>query len=108
MTTFDKREKAFEDKFAHDLEFQFKATARRNKLFGLWAAKQMNLQGGAAEDYALSVVQADFELPGDHDVLQKVMHDFARAGLTLTAEEVELHMHNLLIDAKEQMFGEIS
>jgi len=35
MTTFDDRENAFENKFAHDAEMQFKADARRNKLLGL-------------------------------------------------------------------------
>jgi hypothetical protein len=34
MTTFDDRENAFEAKFAHDAEMQFKAEARRNKLLG--------------------------------------------------------------------------
>ena len=43
MTTFDDRERAFETKFAHDEEMRFRLIARRNKLLGMWAAKQMNL-----------------------------------------------------------------
>ena len=52
MTTFDKRKEGFESKFARDEELRFKATARRNKLLGLWAAEKMGLQGPQAEDYA--------------------------------------------------------
>ena len=61
MTTFDKREEAFEKQFAHDEELKFKATARRNKLLGLWAAEKLGLTGAEADSYALSVVMVDFE-----------------------------------------------
>ena len=72
MTTFDKREEGFEKKFAHDEELRFKASARRNKLFGLWAAEKLGLTGDAANAYAKDVVMADFEEAGDNDVLKKV------------------------------------
>jgi len=36
MSSFDDRGDAFENKYAHDAEMQFKAEARRNKLLGLW------------------------------------------------------------------------
>ena len=68
MTTFDKRQEGFEAKFAHDEELKFKATARRNKLLGLWAAEKLGLSGVEAEAYAMSVVKADFQEPGDEDV----------------------------------------
>src|ERR1700689_5209331 len=73
MTTFDKREEAFEQKFAHDEELRFKATARRNKLLGLWAAEKLGLKGSEADSYALSVVMADLE--SGHDVAQKIRKD---------------------------------
>ena len=69
MTTFDDREKAFEKKFEHDQDLQFKATARKNKLLGLWAAGLMGKSGADAEAYAKEVVVADFEKPGDSDVI---------------------------------------
>src|SRR5471032_3419397 len=72
MTTFDKREEGFEKKFAHDEELLFKASARRNKLLGLWAAEKLGLSGPAAEAYAKEVVMADFEEPGDQDVFRKI------------------------------------
>jgi len=75
MTTFDDRERAFESKFAHDQEMQFKAEARRNKLLGLWAAERMGLSGDEADAYAKSVIIADFEEAGDEDVYRKVAGD---------------------------------
>ena len=74
-TTFDDRERAFEAKFAHDLEMQFKAVARRNKMLGLWAAELLGRSGQAAEDYAMEVIRADFEEAGHDDVFRKVAHD---------------------------------
>ena len=81
MTTFDKREEGFEKKFAHDEELRFKAMARRNKLLGLWAAEKLGLTGTAAEDYAKSVVKADFEEAGDDDGVASMdgHHDFEQA-----------------------------
>ena len=81
MTTFDNRENAFENKFAHDAELAFKVVARRNKLLGLWAAEQLGLAGEAAETYARSVVAADLEEAGDEDVIRKLMADLAGVGI---------------------------
>jgi hypothetical protein len=80
MTSFDDRRDAFEKKFAHDEELRFKATARRNKRFGLWAAEQLGKTGAEAEAYAKSVVVADFQEAGDEDVLRKVRDDLQAAG----------------------------
>jgi hypothetical protein len=104
MTTFDDREQAFEKKFAHDAEMQFKAAARRAKLLGLWAAEKMGLSGAEAEDYARSVVIADLEEAGDDDVLRKVAADLADRGVS--AQEVRAKMDELLAVAKEQVFNE--
>ena len=69
MTTFDDRQKTFEKKFERDQDLQFKVNARRNKLLGLWAAGVMGKSGTEAEGYAKEVVVADFENPGDSDVV---------------------------------------
>ncbi|MFN3855461.1 MAG: DUF1476 domain-containing protein [Phreatobacter sp.] len=103
MTTFDKREEGFEKKFAHDEELRFKATARRNKLLGLWAAEKLGKTGEAAEAYAKSVVLADFEEPGDDDVVKKVMADFAAAGVTQSEHQVRRTMDELMAVAIEQV-----
>ena len=100
MTTFDDRENAFENKFAHDAEMQFKADARRNKLLGLWAACLMGLEGAAAETYAQEVVKSDFEEAGHEDVYRKVAGD-----LDGKADEATIRakMAECLAEAKAQI-----
>ena len=106
MSTFDNREKAFENKFAHDAEMQFKAEARRNKLLGLWAAEKMGLAGAEAEAYAKEVIMADFEEKGDEDVFRKVSGDFQNKGVAVPEAELRGQMRELLAQAKEQLLKE--
>ena len=103
MTTFDQRKDAYENKFAHDEELRFKATARRNKLLGLWAAEKLGKSGAEAEAYAKSVVVADFEEAGDEDVVRKVKSDFAAASVTIADSELRQVMSELLIRAAEEI-----
>ena len=103
MTTFDKREEGFEKKFAHDEELRFKATARRNKLLGLWAADKLGLSGESAEIYAKDVVASDFEEPGDHDVFRKVRKDFDAKGVAASDEDIRQIMNELLAKAAAQL-----
>ena len=103
MSTFDQRKDAFENKFAHDEELRFKATARRNKLLGLWAAEKLGKNGAEADAYAKDVVVADFEEAGDQDVLRKVAGDFSAAGVSVPETEVQRVMTELLIKAAEEI-----
>ena len=103
MGTFDEREKGFEAKFAHDADLEFRVTARRNKLLGLWAAEKMGLSPESAEDYAKAVVRADFEQPGDEDVFRKVAGDFKGSGLTVSEGEIRRKMDELSSVAREQI-----
>jgi hypothetical protein len=103
MTTFDKREEGFEKKFAHDEELRFKASARRNKLLGLWAAEKMGLSGAAAESYAKEVVVADFEEAGDDDVFRKVRKDFDAKGVAQSDQQIRKAMTDLMEQAIEQI-----
>src|SRR5690349_1526352 len=98
MTLFNEREDAFEKQFAHDEQLRFKATARRNKLFGLWAATRLGKTGEEAEAYAKSVVLADFEEAGDGDVVRKVRQDLEQAGKP--ADESELRAKLLELTAR--------
>lgn len=104
MTTFDDRENAFEAKFAHDSEMQFRAEARRNKLVGLWAAGLIGKSGEAADAYALEVVSADFEEAGDEDVVRKVVGDLVGKA---SADEVRAKLKELLPVAKAQLLAEL-
>ncbi|MEM8731152.1 MAG: DUF1476 domain-containing protein [Pseudomonadota bacterium] len=103
MTTFDDRETAFEAKFAHDEEMQFKAVARRNKLLGLWAADLMGKSGDDADSYAKEVVKADFEEAGHEDVVRKVAGDL---GAKSDPETIRAKMDELLGVAKDQILTE--
>lgn len=99
MTTFDKREEAFEKQFAHDEELKFKATARRNKMLGLWAAEKLGLAGAEADSYALSVVMAAFEQAGDPDVGHKIRRDFDTKGVTQSDHQISRTMNELMAKA---------
>ncbi len=99
MTTFDKREEAFEKQFAHDEELKFKATARRNKLLGLWAAEKLGLSGADADSYALAVVMAEFEEKGDHDVVGKIRKDFDAKGVAQSDHQIVRTMNELMAKA---------
>ena len=103
MTTFDKREEGFEKKFAHDEELKFKATARRNKLLGMWAAEKLGMTGSAAEAYAKEVVAADFEEPGDNDVFRKIRRDFDAKKVAQTDPQIRKTMDDLMETAIAQI-----
>lgn len=100
MTTFDDRENAFENKYAHDAEMQFKAEARRNKLLGLWAAELLGKTGEDAEAYAKEVIKADFEEAGDEDVYRKVAGDLGDKADEAT---IRAQMVALMAEAKHQL-----
>jgi hypothetical protein len=102
MTTFDDRETAFETKFAHDADLEFKITARRNKLLGLWAAEKMKLTPEESDSYAKSVVQADFEEAGDEDVVRKLMGDLTSAGIETNDTEIRGAMADQMVIARRQ------
>lgn len=97
---FNDRERAFENKYAHDEEMMFKAVARRNRKLGLWAAGLLGLTGEDAEAYAIEVVRADFEEAGHEDVVRKVAADLAGKA---DADAIRTQMAALLIEAKAEL-----
>ena len=103
---FKDRERGFENKWALDAELRFKVVARRNKLLGLWAAGELGIKGDKANEYAMTVVQADFQKPGDEDVFEKVQADLAAAKLTVADRALRAKMEELLSVAGEQVMGE--
>ena len=103
MTTFDDRERAYETKFAHDADLRFKAEARRNRLLGEWAAELLGKSGEEARTYAMSVVTADFEEPGDEDVFRKVVTDLEGKADERT---IRVKMDELREVARKQVYEE--
>ena len=106
MSGFKKRKQDAENRFKHDQELEFKATARRNKLLGQWAAEQMGISGSEVEDYAKEVVISDFDRPGDEDVLEKVLADFTAKGLDISSSRLRKEMDRLMDIAREQVKSE--
>jgi hypothetical protein len=102
MTSFDDRERAFENKFAHDQELQFRIMARRNRLVGEWAAAKMGLTPEETDAYAKAVVQADFEEAGDEDVIRKLLGDMTQAGLDISDADVRAALDEQAVIARRQ------
>jgi hypothetical protein len=103
MTHFTNRREAFENKFAHDEALRFKAIARRNKLLGLWAARQLGKSGAEAESYAGTVVMADFEGPRGDNVIRKVVSDLDGAGVVADEGQVRRVLEGFMDRATEEI-----
>ena len=106
MTNFEDREKGYERKFAQDEELKFKATARRNKLLGLWAAEQLGITGYQAQAYAREVIKADLEIPGGDDVFRKIRRDFDAKGVQKSDHQIRSKMVDLMGVAVGQIESE--
>jgi hypothetical protein len=102
MSSFDEREKGYERKFQQEQELAFKVRARRNKLFGLWAAERMGLTGAAAETYANELVAAGLEHHGDTEISDAVTKDFADKGVGIDATRVQLELEHCAAEARKQ------
>ncbi len=64
------------------------------------------MAGDAAEAYAKVVIAADFEGPGDDDVVRKVMKDFAENGVGESEDRLRQEMDALLGVASGQIRSE--
>ncbi len=107
MSGMGDREKAFENKFAHDEALRFKAEARRNKLLGLWAAEKLGKSGDEADAYAKEVIRSDFAEPGDEDVFRKIRADFDAAGVDQSDHQIRRTMQELMVTAREQVLKDL-
>ena len=103
MRSFEDREKGFEAEFKRNQDLQFRVGARRNKLFGMWVAAKLGIAGDEAEVYARTVVDADFERPGDGDVIEKVQKDLAEKGIELNEAQLRTELNRFTDEAKRQI-----
>jgi hypothetical protein len=107
MSTFNEREKAFEDKYKHDQDLQFRTEVRRNKLLGRWVATELlGLEGDAVEAYAKDVVASDLDEPGVDDVVRKVMSDIQAKGVDFSEHRLRHRLEELMVEAKHQIMSE--
>lgn len=105
MSMFDERQKGMEQKFRMEEELAFKLNARRNRLFGRWAAEALGLSGAAAEEYATAVIYADLQAPGDDDILAKVDQDFRAASIVKSRAELRDALDRFATEARAQLAG---
>lgn len=108
MSQFDDRERAYEAKFAHDEEMNFRIIARRNRLVGEWAARKMELSEEETASYAKDVVRSDFESAGEDDVVRKVLGDLTSAGVEVDETEIREALGHKMIEARRQIIQENS
>lgn len=108
MTKFEDREKAFEAKFAHDAELQFKAEARRTRLLARWAAGPLGIAAdeAAVDSYAGDLILADMREKGDEDLFRKLKADLDAKGAELSESEIRAEMARCLAEAKESLAAE--
>jgi len=107
MATFNDREKAFEDKYRHDQDLQFRTEVRRNKLLGQWIARELlGLEGEAVDAYAREVVASDLDEPGPDDVIRKVMADLQAKGVDYSEHRLRSRMEEMMVEAKQQIMSE--
>jgi hypothetical protein len=106
MTTFDEREKAFENKFAHDEDLKFQALARRNKMIAEWAAAKLGITGQAVADYVKAVRKVDLAGKGSSNVFEKIKSDLAAKGINVTAAEIKKQMAEMLAQAVREIEGD--
>ncbi|MBG0809334.1 DUF1476 domain-containing protein [Methylosinus sp. H3A] len=103
MSTFDNREESFEKRYVHEQELQFRAEARRNRLFGLWAAEKLGKTGPEAEAYAEALVAAEASANADELVFSRVKDDFAAAGVDQSDHQIRRTLDELLDKARAEV-----
>ena len=105
MSTFEDREQAFEGKFQHDQEIQFKIASRRARLIGLWAAERLGITGDKADAYARELISADLDEPGHADILRKLLEDFKNKGVDVSEHRINKEMERLWEIARQQVIA---
>lgn len=104
MTTFDERERGFEEKFHHDRELEFKINVHRNKLLGLWVADQLGLPDSEKEAYANSLVTLDYSMSGNA-MVRKVLADCEARGVEMSEHRLRRHLEDSFVAARAEVLG---
>jgi hypothetical protein len=105
MNQFEQREKAFENKFVHDQEIEFKVNARKNKLIGLWAAEKLKMDDKRAKDYAMSIVDSEVEHPDDIHIIHKIVTDFKAANISIDQDTILAELERIKMVARNQIMN---
>ena len=105
MTTFDDRNKAFENKYAHDKEIDFKVQARTTKLLALWAAGLLGMTEADATHYATQMVETNLEKTGIEDVVKRIAMDFHAKDVRMTDRDIRDELERKQTLAREQLMS---
>ena len=103
MGLFGRREKTFEEKYAHDEELKFKILARRAALLGSWAASLLGLTGDAADQYSQGIIELSVAEAGDEPLFRRLRADFDAKGLKITDRQIRRQMQDLLQQATAEI-----
>jgi hypothetical protein len=103
MSIFDVREQAFEQMFVHDEEARFRALVLRNKLLGQWAAERIGLSSEKARAYVDEIRTSVVAAVVDERLVEKIVVDFERSGVTVSEEEIREKMAELMARAMTQV-----
>ena len=107
MSDLDNRGDAFEKKFAHDQDLQFKVEARCCKLVGLWIAEKLGMTDASiAEAYAKEVVISNLEEVGLDDVKRKITADLDAKSIDVPEADIDEKLTECMTIAKTQIMEE--
>ncbi len=103
MAAFDNKEKAEENKYAHDKEMEFLINARYHSLLAVWASAKMTLDAEKAMEYKNSLVTFHLGKSDDEALFHKIAHDLDAHHVHIKEREIREAMYNLLHAAKKQI-----
>lgn len=88
MNGFSERQKAFEAKYHHDEDLNFKINIKRIHLFAIWAADLLGYKDEKATLYIDEVIVIEVQKTHQDDVLHKILRDLEKANLSLSEHQV--------------------
>jgi len=82
MTTFDKRENAFETEFAHQEELKFRAREKAVMSLAVWAAGQLGKTGEAIQPFVREMIDIDIASPTIEPTIDRIAEVLAAKGIS--------------------------
>lgn len=89
MSSFNERERGFENYFAHQQELYFQTIALRNKIFAHWVAEQIGLDEALKRLYIEETIQLLLKEANDAHLLHKALTDLNLKGITVTMDDID-------------------
>ncbi len=103
MTTLEDREKAFENKFAHDEDVRFRVKARTVQLLALWAAETLGKDSAVAAQYARTLLDAFIDHHDEAALIAHIEADFQVAGIDISLHRIQRKQADYAALARQQI-----